>query len=97
MEKNKWSDYSKYIVLSDNSNTGLKGNYESFLNFKKVMEVISSIAQSDKSSYLYDGNIYSRKVTSNDARKIIDNVDNCKWTENTKKMSIIAAQLQVII
>ena len=86
MEKNKWSDYSKYLVLSDKSNSRLKANYESFTNFKKVMEVINSIAHSDKSSYLYEGDIYSRRITSTDAKKVIDNVQECKWTENTKKL-----------
>ena len=97
MEKSKWSDYARYVALSDNSNMDLKGNYQTFLNFKKVMEIVNNIASSDKSSYLYDGDIYSRKITSTDARKIIDNINQCRWTESTKKMSTIASQLQVII
>jgi|TARA_Y100000034_G_C6641539_1_gene280444 hypothetical protein len=97
MEKSKWSDYAMYVALSDNSNMDLKGNYQTFLNFKKVMEIINNIAHSDKSSYLYDGNIYSRKVTSIDAKRIIDNVNECKWTDSTRKMFMIASQLGVII
>ena len=97
MEKSKWSEYSNYIVLSDNSSMDLKGNYQTFLNFKKVMEIVINIASSDKSSYLYDGNIYSRKVTTNDAQKIIDNVNRNKWTDSTRKMFTIASQLGVII
>ena len=97
MKKSKLTDYARYIVLADNSKAKLKGDYQSFLNFKKVMEVVHSIASSDKSSYLYEGDIYSRKITSTDARKIIDNINQCRWTESTKKMSTIASQLQVII
>ena len=97
MKKSNLSDYAKYIALSDNSNMDLKGNYQTFLNFKKVMEIVHSIANSDKSSYLYDGNIYSRKVTSIDAKRIIDNVNECKWTDSTRKMFMIASQLGVII
>ena len=97
MKKSNLSDYARYIALSDNSSMDLKGNYQTFLNFKKVMEIIHTIANSDKSSYLYDGDIYSRKITSTDARKIIDNINQCRWTESTKKMFTIASQLQVII
>ncbi len=97
MEKSKWSEYSRYIALSDNSSMDLKGNYQTFLNFKKVMEIVHSIANSDKSSYLYDGDIYSRKITSDDAKRIIDSINQCRWSENTRKMFMIASQLGVII
>ena len=93
MEKSKWSEYSRYIALSDNSSMDLKGNYQTFLNFKKVMEIVHSIANSDKSSYLYEGNIYTRKITSVDAKKILDNVLQCKWTDSTAKIFLIASQM----
>ena len=80
MKKNKWSDYDKYIVLSDKSNCQLGGTYVSFLNFKKVLEIIRNISSSDKNSYLYDGNIYNRKITSADAKKIILDVSECRWS-----------------
>ena len=97
MEKSKWSDYARYVALSDSSSMSLKGHYQSFLNFKRVMEVIYNMANTDKSSYLYDGNIYSRKVTSTDAKIIIENVNECKWTESTKKIFTVSSQLGVII
>ena len=59
MEKNQWSDYERYIVLSDKSFGKLNGTYSAFLNFKKVMDVVREISKSDKSSYLHDGNIYT--------------------------------------
>ena len=97
MKKSKLTDYARYIVLADNSKAKLKGDYQSFLNFKKVMEVVHSIASTDKSSYLYEGDIYSRKITSNDARIILDNVNDCKWTESTKKIFIVSSQMKMII
>ena len=97
MKKSKLTDYARYIVLADNSKAKLKGDYQSFLNFKKVIEVVKNIASSDKSSYLYEGDIYSRKITSDDAKKIIDNVNQCRWTVNTRKLFLVASQLQVIL
>ena len=93
MKMEKWSEYRKYLVLADNSNTGLRDTYESFLNYKKVMDVINNMAYTDKSTYSYNNNIYKKKITSEDARKIVHNVSECIWTSNTAKMKIIASQL----
>ena len=95
MEIGKWSDYGKYLVLADNSNGKIRETYESFLNYKKVMEVLHSISYTDKSTYSYNNNIYKKKITSEDARKIVHNVSECRWTSNTSKMKIIASQLEL--
>ena len=97
MKRSYLSDYARYILLADDSRAELKGDYQSFLNFKKVIEVVKNIASSDKSSYLYNGDIYSRKITSDDAKKIIDNVNQCRLTVNTRKLFLVASQLQVIL
>ena len=57
------------------------------------MEVLHSISYTDKSTYSYNNNIYKKKITSEDARKIVYNVSECRWTSNTAKMKIIASQL----
>ena len=95
MEKQKWSGYDRYIVLSDKSEGKIRSTFESYLNYKKVMEVLHSISYTDKSTYSYNNNIYKKKITSEDARKIIFNVNNCKWTSTTAKLKIIASQLQL--
>ena len=93
MEQKYWSEYGKYLVLADNSKSKLKSDFGSYLKFKKVLEVISNIAYTDKSSYLYSGNIYTRKITSVDAKKILDNVLQCKWTDATSKVFLVASQI----
>ena len=93
MEKKHWSDYGKYLVLADNSRSKLKSDFGSYLKFKKILEIINNIAYSDKSSYLHEGNIYTRKITSVDAKKILDNVLQCKWTDTTSKILLVASQI----
>ena len=44
MKKEKWSEYAKYLILSDKSKNKIGTTFESFLNFKKVREVINNIA-----------------------------------------------------
>tara|TARA_R110001592_G_scaffold7430_1_gene41675 strand:+ start:245 stop:538 length:294 start_codon:yes stop_codon:yes gene_type:complete len=95
MEMEKWPEYSKYAVLADNSNGKIRETYEAFLSFKKVMDVLHSISYTDKTTYSYNNNIYNKKITSEDARKIILNVSNCRWTDTTAKLKLIASQLEL--
>ena len=99
MEMKNWSDYEKYLILADNSSGKYKirETYESFLNYKIVIDVINRIAFTDKSTYSYNNNIYNKKITSEDAKKILGNVLNCKWTNTTAKLKIIGHQLGLII
>ena len=99
MEMKNWSDYDKYLILAANSygKQKIRDTYESFLNYKIVIDVINRIAFTDKSTYSYNNNIYNKKITSEDAKKILGNVLNCKWTSTTAKLKIIAHQLGLII
>ena len=94
-----WSDYDKYLILADNSygKQKIRDTYESFLNYKIVMDVINRIAFTDKSTYSYNNNIYSMKITSDEAKKILGNTLNCKWTSTTAKLKIVGHQLGLII
>ena len=67
MEKTNYSNYASYLVLSDNSGNTLKGTYVHYQSFKLVKGIINNIAYSDKSSYLYEGDIYTRKIHENEA------------------------------
>ena len=59
MELTKSNEYAKYLVLADDSNGALNGTYESYLNFKRIKEVVNNIAFTDKSTYSYEGDIYN--------------------------------------
>ena len=93
MKMEKWSEYDKYVVLADRSAGEIAATYESFLNYKKVMEVLNSMGYTDKSTYSYNNNIYNKKITSEDARKIVRNASECKWNHQTEKLKIIARQI----
>ena len=99
MEMKNWSDYDKYLILADNSygKQKIRDTYESFLNYKIVIDVINRIAFTDKSTYSYNNNIYNKKITSEYAKKILGNVLNCKWTNTTAKLKIVGHQLGLII
>ena len=93
MKKSKWSGYDSYLVLSDKSGHKLKSCYDSYLNFKKVMEAINAIAFTDKSTYSMDGNIYNRKITSSLAKQVVTNVGDAKWNDKTSAVLVVANQI----
>ena len=97
MEMKYWSGYAKYLVLSDRSNNKLKSTFLHYHDFIIVKNVINSIAFTDKSTYSYAGNIYSRKITSTEAKNILDNINKCKWTDVTSRLLIVASQLKLKI
>jgi len=97
MKMNKWSIHSRYVVLSDHSNGIVVGSYNNYVNFIKVKEVINNIAFSDKSTYSCDGNIYNRKITSAEAKTILDNIEECTWNDSTSKMLLVSNQLKLRI
>ena len=97
MNMEKRSGYANYLNLSDKSGTRLKCNFTAYQEFKIIKEVINSIAFSDKNTYLYNGNIYNRKITSQEAKNILANIGDCKWTDNTAKMLLVANQLKIRI
>ena len=96
MKKTRWSGYDKYLVFSDKSSV-LKGNYNGYLNFRDVMEVVNNLHAKRNTSYLYNGNIYKRKITSTDAKTILTNLEDCKWTKKTSLMLLVASQLKLRI
>ena len=97
MKQINWTGYAKYLVLADKSNSGLIASYDKYLNFVKVKEVINNIAFADKTTYSYKGDIYNRKVNSNEAKNILLNIEECKWTAVTAKLRLVANQLKIRI
>ena len=97
MKREKWSDYATYLVLTDISGGKLQGNYVSFLEYKRIKDVLNNIAFSDKLTYSYEGNIYNRKVTSNEAKNILSNLNDLRWNEITSKIFLISYQMVVRI
>jgi len=93
MKKNRWTDYDRYIVLTDKSEGKLRGTYMHFQDFKKVVEALNTLAKSQKTNILVDGELVSlqgRKVSPNDANTILTNIYECKWTPVTAKMLLVA-------
>jgi GTP cyclohydrolase FolE2 len=97
MKEKNYSEYARYLVLSDNSNGKLKGTYIHYLNFKVVKELLSRISYTDKGTYSYETDIYKRKISSTEGKNILQNLDISKWNDTTSKILLVASQLKLQI
>ena len=89
MKMNRWSDYEKYIVMLTSYDSTVKGarlGYQAFLDFKKVKEALIEMSKHD-SNYSYDGNIYSRVITSSRASQILEKIEDCRWDEDIRTVA----------
>jgi len=84
MKMKYWSDYEKYIVMIDGNSGSIRGarlGYQAFLDFKRVKEALIAMSKND-SNYSYDGDIYSRVITSSRASQILMKIEECRWDED---------------
>ena len=89
---NQWSGYEKFIVMLTGKNASIRGvqmGYQAYLDFKRVKEALHLISKSND-SYSYDGNIYSRPITSSRAVQILEKIEECKWDDDIR---LVAKQI----
>ena len=70
MKASNYSEFDNYTILADKSE--LNFGYEAFLRFKEVKQFLSQIASKNGDTFLYNGTIYKKKITSGTARKLLD-------------------------
>jgi hypothetical protein len=90
---NRWSEYEKYIVMLTGHNTSVRGvrlGYQAYLDFKRVKEALIEMSKHD-SNYSYDGDIYSRVITSSRASQILEKLEECKWDDDIR---VVAKQIK---
>ena len=93
MEQTRWSEYSRYLVLSDKAGHKLRGNYYSYQDYQVVRSVIERLSITDNTTYTYNDTIYNRKITASEATNIVTNLEVCKWAKVNEKMITVANQL----
>ena len=89
MKKKYWSDYEKYIVMLTGVHSSVKGarlGYQAFLDFKRVKEALIAISKGE-GNYSYDGDIYSRVITSSRASQILEKIEDCRWDEDIRTVA----------
>ena len=93
MKSNRYSEFASYIVMADNSN--LNPGYEAFLRYKEVVAFLNQIASKIEDTFLHNGTIYKKKITSSEARSHLDGFFQNRC--NIGKLRIVANQLKIRI
>ena len=91
MKRSNSSDFANYIVMADYS--GLSPGYETFLRFQEVKAFINQIASKNGDTFLHNGTIYKKKITSTEARSMLDGFFQNRC--NVSKLRIVANQLKI--
>ena len=93
--RHRRSSYEKYICMAHSQTSKIPLNYESYLRFKDLMEVLSVISNTapDSKQYLFRNEMWNKKVTQQEALNILDNIYNGKWNATTEKCLLVANQL----
>ena len=89
MKRKYWSDYEKYICMvhgEGNTPDGIRLGYEAFIDFKRVKEALIEMSKHD-SNYSYDGDIYSRVITSSRASQILMKIEECRWDDDIRTVA----------
>ena len=87
--KKGWLFHS-LVIESENHNVVLRGYRESdLLNFNHGVEkaLLEIISNSDKSVFLYEGQIYNKPITRSEAQKALDNIYKCRYDSAIKKIA----------
>ena len=97
LQKN-WSDYDKFLVLSDRSRGRLGSEYGHFIKFKTIVETLKKMRSTQGNMVVVDGEVIDKKkITSSEATNILSNIYECKWNNVTEKMLLVASQLGVTL
>jgi len=95
IQKN-WSDYDKFLVLSDRSRGKIGTEYGHFMRFKTVVEALKKMRSTQGNIVVIDGEaIDKKKITATEATNILSNIYECKWNNVTEKMLLVASQLRI--
>ena len=93
MKPNRYSEYASYIIMAYNSN--LNANYEAFVRHKEVVSFLNQIASKIEDTFLHKGTIYKKKITSSEARSMLDGFFQNRCNKST--LRIVANQLKIRI
>ena len=93
MKPNRYSEFASYIVMAYNSY--LDPGYEAFLRYKEVVAFLNQIASKEGDTFLHNGTIYKKKITSSEAKSLLDGffLKRC----DKSKLKIVANQLKIKI
>jgi len=95
MNNRGFSDYEKYLLVSEHSKYAL-GTYPNFLKLKKVMSTLNQMVSKNNNTYTYYGEVYVSNLTAPEINKIQECLDTGKWTSQFEKLKHVCVDLGIV-
>ena len=92
MKLSQYSDYEKYLLIASETST-LCGSYQGFVNLREVLQVIRTMCSKQSTTYEYNNNYYTSKLTIGEMTKIINSFDLAKYRSGFDNIKSIANQI----
>ena len=93
MKQSNFSEYENYLLMAGRSK--MKMTYSSFLDFQKVVSFMKQISHKTEDTFLHNGIIYKKKITSAEASRFLENL--LKNSCNVSILRSVATQLEIRI
>ena len=72
MKPEQLSDFDRYTLLADKCK--LPFGYEAYLKFKEVISFVKDMIGKQNDTFMHNGTIYNKKITSEAAKRFLDNL-----------------------
>ena len=92
MKLSQYIDYEKYLLIASETST-LCGSYQGFVNLREVLQVIRTMCSKQSTTFEYNNNYYTSKLTIGDMTKIINSFDLAKYRSGFDNIKSIANQI----
>ena len=94
MKLSQYSDYEKYLLIAVNTSK-LSGSYQGFVNLREVLQIIRTMCSKQSTTYEYNNNYYTSKLTIGEMTKIINSFDMATYRDSFDNVKSIANQIGI--
>jgi hypothetical protein len=94
MKVNEMSDYEKYLLIADSTHS-ISGGYQGFVNFREVIGIIRTMFAKQTTTYEYNNNYYTSKITISEMGTILNSFDLGVFRKGFNSIRSIANQIGI--
>ena len=94
MKVSEMSDYEKYLLIAD-STYRVSGGYQGFVNFREVIGIIRTMFAKQTTTYEYNNNYYTSKITITEMGTILNSFDLGTYRRGFNLVRSIANQIGI--
>ena len=88
------SDYEKHLLIAD-STWRISGGYQGFVNFKEVIGIIRTMFSKQSTTYEYNNNYYTSKITISEMGTILNSFDLGVYRKGFNLVRSVANQIGI--